>query len=145
MLHFAPIQCRCGDVSWVYHHTSLISRRIFPHKLSPCGFLQVWPWPSLGSSDLGPWIWLINYMFTVYTEPSPAPRVRSGGEIISENFQQHLVSHKLEQNSICPRIWSVKCSVLKGINSDQTHHWLKVCCSIYYLFLTTSWAQVVKI
>ena len=86
MLQFAPDQAKpvsvmTGDLERItIHHTSLISRRIFSHKLSPVRFS---PCVTLaasgaGSSDLGPvpgpdWIWLINYMFTVYT---PDPRRR---------------------------------------------------------------------
>ena len=69
------IKCSKHDRgSWMYH-TCLISRRIFPHKLSPVWFSPgVTLAQSLArSSYLGPrpgpdWIWLINYMFTVYTE-----------------------------------------------------------------------------
>ena len=62
MLQFAPDQAKpvsvmTGDLERItIHHTSLISRRIFSHKLSPVRFS---PCVTLaasgaGSSDLGP-------------------------------------------------------------------------------------------
>ena len=96
----APDRWRSDESIWLdVCSKALMSRRIFPHKWSPL-------WVSLGVS-LAPCV----------PGPRPGPRLNLidklhvyclhrlwATEIISENFQQHLVSHKLEQNSICPRI-----------------------------------------